>query len=84
MHPMTLSQLTDRQLLQPSIPPDLLEQLHHRPHPDRPPHRRRQGDLNEGGANIRDDTPHPPDGKITTPDGANIHVERGPEWRQIR
>ena len=28
MHPMPLSQLPDRQLLQPPIPPDLLEQLH--------------------------------------------------------
>jgi hypothetical protein len=37
MHAVTLSQFMDRQLLQPPISPNLLEQLHPRPHPDRPP-----------------------------------------------
>jgi len=40
--------------------------------------------LTEGGANIRDDTPHPPSGMITTPGGAKIHADRRPKWGQVR
>ena len=62
MHPMPIRQLPDRHLLIVSpVPPDLLEQLHSRPHHSRPPRRRqRRTDPNQGGANIRDDTLHPP------------------------
>jgi hypothetical protein len=34
---MALSELPDRHTLHPTLAPDLLEQLHPRPHPDRPP-----------------------------------------------
>lgn len=37
IHPVTVGELADRQRLPPPIPPDLLEQLHPRPHLHRPP-----------------------------------------------
>jgi hypothetical protein len=61
MQAMPLGQLADRELLDPLVSSDLLEQLHPGPRHLRPPRRQhRRADRNGGGANIRDDTLHPP------------------------
>jgi len=45
MHTVTLGKLSDRELLSPSVSPDLLEQLHPWPHPDRPSRRQPTGTI---------------------------------------
>jgi hypothetical protein len=61
VHVMPVSELADREPLDPPVSPDLLEQLHSRPRHSRPPRRQhRREDRNHGGATIRDDTLHPP------------------------
>ncbi len=61
MRVMLCRQFADRQLPITAVTSDLLEQLHLRPGHFRPPRRQhRREDPNQGGANIRDDTLHPP------------------------
>src|SRR5436305_5857864 len=61
VYPMARRQLPNRQLLDPTITPNPLEQLHPRSHPSRPPTPNRFGreDHKRSGANIRADTPAP-------------------------
>jgi hypothetical protein len=81
VHVMLVRELADRELLDPPVTPDLLEQLHPRPrHPDLHARQHRHGDRIRGGAEIRDDTPPHPRSEITTqvgPEFVTISVPAG-------
>ena len=76
MNTVTLGPLPNRQTLDPSIPADRLEKLHARPHTcdlhvDKPDVKI----ASKGGANIRDDTPHPTNGHDHHTSGDEIRLK---------